>query len=254
MAMSARELEIWVIASSYKDLKVYMNKKTLNAALELLFKKIEDTGDNYLLEEIAQQFDQYIGTNPEDSETIITYAIFLFEKLDDKDNALIRLHSLLTNNVRALLVTAVIMNFSMGEFSKDILHKMSAVQTDDSEVLSMIEYMKAQGYYFQNEEQREKCLVNSVLLYPGHVSNNKELGILYLKQGKFQDGCNLLKQALKNIKSICPEVWPYVGSIFKITSVDDYLNEFIKGTDIPYWRLKDLGELYSNYCTQNKSD
>ncbi len=233
-----------------------MEKKIFEEKLEQLSRKYEQTNEYSYLESIEKEFQDYLKYNPKDSESWITFAIFLYEDLHTTEEAVKCLEELLINdseNIRALLVLAMIQDFSYGSFDEKVFDQISATRIKNYELLSMVEYMKAWGYYFNNKEQREKCLINSINLYPNHVKNNEELGKIYLGQGKIEEGCTLIKKALRNVKFIFPELWLYICPTFKITSVDKYLAEFITGTSMSSSNFKELGELYLKCCPSSAS-
>ena len=228
----------------------------LEEKLKKLSKEYEETNDQNVFLKIEQVLEDHLKKNINDSENWIRLAIFLSKPLFGyADKAIIYLKELLMrepNNARALLVLAEI-SFTSGITDEDTINQLSSIKVQDNALMSMLEYMKTYQYDL-DIQKKEEYLTNSVRLYSGLVTNNQELGEIYLSQGKTIEGCSLIKRALRNIKSIYPEIWPYIGSTFDIISVDEYIDEFITGTNIPYWRMKELGELYLKHCPKDKAE
>lgn len=230
-----------------------MNKALLELKLKELSNEYEATNDASLINIIQKTFETYLKNHPQDSETCIRYAIFLKEEptISYPEKSVEILEQLLDENpqdIRALIVLADIKDSSCGGIDDKLLKHLNSIHVENHELMSMIEYIKSTYYRLKDPKQYEECLTKSVNLYQAHVNNNKELGEIYLSQGKMTEACKLLRQALTNISYIYPEVWPYLGKTYHITTVDNFIDYFIKGTYNTQSNLKDLGELYLKSC------
>ena len=223
----------------------------LEEKLEELVKKYEETDNQDVFLEIEEAFENYVN----DSENWIRLAIFLSDPLFGyADKAIIYLKELLVrepNNARALLILAEI-SFISGITDEDVINQLSSIKVQDHALMSMLEYMKTYQYDL-DIQKKEDFLANSVRLYSGLVTNNQELGEIYLSQGRIKEACSLTKQAIKNVSCIFPFKNPYIGGGFYITSVDQYLSEFITGKSMSDSSFKELGESYLRYCSYDKS-
>jgi hypothetical protein len=202
---------------------------------------------------LEQRLESYLKANPEDSENLVRYAIFLHDEpsISDSNKSIDILTNLLNRdpqNIRALLVLSDIQGSTKGKIDETTFNLLSNFQTKNSESLSMIEYLKARYYFDEDKKQRKQALVKSVRLCSKHVNNNKELGEIYILDGEKSEGCALIKRALKNILCISPEVWPYIKKSVYITSVDNFIDYFIKGTYNTQSNLQNLGHLYITSC------
>ena len=228
----------------------------LEEILKKLSKEYEETNDKNVFLKIEQVLEDHLKKNINDSENWIRLAIFLSKPLFGyADKAIIYLKELLIrepNNARALLVLAEI-SFTSGITDEDTINQLSSIKVQDNALMSMLEYMKTYQYDL-DFQKKEEYLTNSVRLYSGLVKNNQELGEIYLSQGKTKEGCSLIRQAIKNVTCIFPFKNPYIGRGFYITSVDQYLSEFITGTSMSDSNFKELGELYLKYCPKDKAE
>ena len=103
----------------------------------------------------------------------------------------------------------------------------------------MIELVKS--WYYQrkgNNELYEKYLLNSISYCNKHVSNYTELANFYAKKGKKDEAVKFAKKAISNIKVVYTR-----GSITDITDVEDFINEFFKGTLITEPNLNRIHKL-----------
>ena len=227
----------------------------LEEKLEELVKKYEETDNQDVFLEIEEAFENYLKDHVNDSENWIRLAIFLSDPLFGyADKAIIYLKELLVrepNNARALLILAEI-SFISGITDEDVINQLSSIKVQDHALMSMLEYMKTYQYDL-DIQKKEDFLANSVRLYSGLVTNNQELGEIYLSQGRIKEACSLTKQAIKNVSCIFPFKNPYIGGGFYITSVDQYLSEFITGKSMSDSSFKELGESYLRYCSYDKS-
>lgn len=229
-----------------------MHVTLLEDRLDLLTKQYEETQNQKIFEDIEQSFRDYLRENPQDSEIWIRLALFLnISIVSYSDKSIEILEQLLLHdnkNIKALLILADIQDFSAGGISNGVSQRLFTFETDNNENKSMIEYAKARYCFYRNKERYEEHLVRSTMLCSRHVNNNKELGKICIEKGRIREGCALIKQALKNIKCVCPEVFSYIGLIFDIPTADEYLGEFIKGTMTTKSDVDDLGAFYHRYC------
>lgn len=227
---------------------ITLNKQELVTNLESLSQKYEEIDDQKILDDIEQEFLKYLNDNPNDSEAWIQLAIFVNEApLADYISSIKYLEQLLSrepDNVRALVVLSEIEDSNLGHCSRKTYDMLSKIRTSNREAMSIVEYAMARFHLLNDNKQYEEHLERSVNYYSGHVHNNKELAKIYLAQGKLEEGCKLLKQALRGVTCLYPEIWLYVDKTFSIGAVDEYIAEFITGTQTFYERFKGIGEAY----------
>lgn len=231
-----------------------MDKQLLEIKLDQLALEYEKLKDQAILDVIEKEFLKYLKEAPQDHDTWIRLAIFVNEAPHvDFVQAIKYLEYVLAEdnqNLKALLVLADIKDMSCGGIDKDLLDRLSAVNTEDNEKLSMIEYIKSKFYRFSDRKKMVEHLARSVNLYSKHVNNNEELGEYYFTQGKIEESCKLIKQALKSVAYVFPQSYTFIGSYLLITTVDDFIAEFIKGTYTSCERVERLGHLYLKYCSR----
>ncbi len=105
--------------------------------------------------------------------------------------------------------------------------------------MSMIELAKA-WYYEEkgNDELYEQHLLNSIRYCDKHVKNYKALANFYAKKGDKGKAKKFAQKAINNVKEIFTQ-----GSITDVTDVEDFINEFFKGTCTDKYNLESLYEL-----------
>ena len=140
-----------------------MDLAFLEDKLYFLTKQYEETKNQSLFEDIELLFRDYLQKNFQDSETWIRLALFLnigIVSYSDKSIEILEqlvLHD--DQNIKALLILADIQDFSAGGISKDVTERLFNFQTNDNEVMSMIEYAKARYCFYYNEKKYEEHLI-----------------------------------------------------------------------------------------------
>lgn len=232
-----------------------MNTNQLEIKLDKLSEQYESSNNSAILDDIEQVFKEYLKDNPQDNNILIKFAIFLSEgPIGDYPQAIALLKNLLKidpGEIKALLVLSEIQYFNI-RIDTETFKMLSTTKTDDLALMSMVEYMMAQYFFLNDKKKYEEHLINSVNLYPCHVKNHQKLAKIYINRGNINEGCILLKKALRNITCVWPEAYVYFPyGLFKITTVDKYITEFITGTYISNSNLKQLGEYYKSVSTLN---
>ena len=122
---------------------------------------------------------------------------------------------------------------------KEIYEKLTALETDDKELESMLTYA-ASWYYaeLEDNENLERMLLKSINLYPKHVFNRWKLAELYFKQGRLEEAKFFIKKAMANVVKLFGD-----EEHNDYTDVNNYINEMIKGTHITPEVYIVLGEL-----------
>ncbi len=173
---------------------------------------------------IQKSFDQYLNLHPYDTEIWLKYALCMYDLAEGSDYPEECLRKILEydqNNLSATMLLVYI-NAHDSHISDQLFRQLCALKSDDNEILSMIEYEKI--WYYKDDENYEKVLVNSVRLCNKHVWNNVNLGRLYITKGEFKKGQELILKGLENIKLIYNN-----DTIYDELSVEEYFNETIKG-------------------------
>jgi hypothetical protein len=208
-----------------------------------------------LFNQIEETFNDYLRKFPKDTEVWMRYALFLnISIVDYSDKSVEILKTLIEENgenARALLLLADIQDFSIGRITEKVAQWLHDFKTDNTEIMSMIEYAKGRFSFYYDKKEYEKYLIRSIKYCQRHVNNHKELGIIYLERGEIKQGSNSIKSAIRNTLSVFPYTNPYIGSTFDIPTTDEYLAEFITGTMKPQSTFEDLCKTYANSCDVN---
>lgn len=134
------------------------------------------------------------------------------------------------NNPIALIILAHVYEYNLGGIDDMLLHQIKNLHTNSNEINSMLKYVASWSYSDgkkNDSKMEEQLLRESILLCDKHVWNYKHLARLYRRQQRYLEINNLLKKALKNVKTVYYE---YSG--VDITNIDKFINEHIKGTHI----------------------
>lgn len=199
-----------------------------------LIKKVNELDDLDRATEGESLLDEYLIKHPNDIDVLIRLATYVLgpplsyypkaieclEKVFELDN----------NNIEAHLLFACINRFHGPYYDEEALDGLNKLKTNDPEEQSMIEYAKSWSY--DNLEQWDLCeqsLLKSIQLYPYNVWNYRDLGLLYIKQGRKSEGLALLSNAINNVKVIFRQ---NDGHESDWTSAQRYFDELIRGTHI----------------------
>jgi|GEM_PF-1123405 len=132
-----------------------------------------------------------------------------------------------SKNPIALIILAHIYEYQLGGIDDVLLHKIRTLQTNSSEINSMLKYVASWSYSDgkkNNLKIEEQLLKKSILLCNKHVWNYMHLIRLYKRQKRYLEINNLTQKALNNIQKIYTD--PYEENI---TDIDEFINEQIKG-------------------------
>lgn len=134
-----------------------------------------------------------------------------------------------SKNMLAILIECCVNQFYLGGIPDTLFRRLRSIKTDDNEWKSIVKYMMS--HYYDNDKskinKRKALLEESVLLCDKFVYNLKRLSKIYVLEGNKQEGKNLLKKAISNIKCIYDR-----NSKFSIISLDEFFNQYVKGTHI----------------------
>jgi hypothetical protein len=149
------------------------------------------------------------------------------------------------NNIQALLVLAYAQYIYRGEVFEDLFIRLQRVcnLTTDKELLSMIYSAIAwhySSYSVRDEKQYELSLLKSVYYCSEHVDNYRLLGRLYLEAGREVEGRKMIQHALANVRKVY-EI--NKDSVYDITDINRFFNEFFIGTYITQSKLESLRKL-----------
>ncbi|MGB8367612.1 MAG: tetratricopeptide repeat protein [Candidatus Babeliales bacterium] len=225
-----------------------MNKK-------LLIKNIKDLTKMYYLVPIGERdaysfeimrnlIEEYLEKNPKDTEVWLRLAMLEFTPpFEDPEMISEYLYGIFKYdpyNIYATITLACIQDVLRGEITEEIFEKLNTLSSDSPELNSMIELEKAKYYQCKdNDALYEKYLLNSIRDCNKHVKNYKYLAYLYKQQGKKKEAKQLAQKALSNVKVIYGENSP----ITDVTDIEEFINEYIKGTHITDSNLKSIYKL-----------
>lgn len=103
----------------------------------------------------------------------------------------------------------------------------------------MIEYVQALYYFPRDEKLYKKHIKKSVDLCSKYVWNNFKLGKIFLEELNLVEGKKFIEKALENIQYVY--IYPSLQK-YKILSIDETINELIKGVCITDSNLKYIEE------------
>ncbi len=174
-----------------------------------------------------------LAKNPHNIELLLRFA--LLEQtvpFADEVKSTMILNIILTyepKNPIATLVLAGVNHFCGPVMDdKEIYEKLTALETNDKELESMLTYA-ASWYYAEigDKENLEHMLLKSIDLYPKHVFNRWKLAELYFKQGRLEEAKLFIKKAMANVVKLFGD-----NEHNDYTDVNNYINEMINGTHI----------------------
>lgn len=223
---------------------------------DLLYLKIQQSYENYqkkrlaflnfneidtsslALKEVQKAFEQYLEVDPENIEIRFQYSIFLYEPpIADPYKALEYLNSILEydpQNVFALLLMVYFNDFSLGGIEETLFQKLCSVNTNDSNILSMVELAKAWYFQWTDINKYEQSLLKSIYHGSKNVNSYVYLAELYIKQNKISQAHELLKIAISNVSTTLTTQDCLESGL---QTLNDFLNERYKGirkTEIIY--------------------
>jgi hypothetical protein len=163
---------------------------------------IAKSGEDVDLEYAQQILMDHLITHPQDTDAwLLLIRIECNTPFDDPERIMHYVQHVLSydpSNAYALLYWSYADYFLMGNLNNELYDNLCMAQSDDIEIMSMIEVAKAR--YFQHRDPRkyEEALKKSIEYCSTHVTNCRKLGRLYIRQGRIQEGEFLVDQSLQN--------------------------------------------------------
>jgi len=184
------------------------------------------------LEKAQQILMTHLNTNPHDTDAwLLLMRIECNSPFDDPERIIHYAQHVLSydsSNPYALLFWAYADFYMLGGSDSDLYSRLQSAQSNNLEIMSMIELAKARYLELVDIEKCKEALKKSIEYCPTHAMNFNMLGGLYVKEGKVQEGNLLIEHGLHNIKTIfrCKNV-----DTWKLdrTSIEDFLDEFFSG-------------------------
>jgi tetratricopeptide (TPR) repeat protein len=178
----------------------------------------------------------FLKKNPQDTQAWLLLARIEWNvPLEDPERIMEYANNVLTydpSNPYALLFLAQTYHTFLGGISDDVFRQLCSVQSDDFEILAMIELAKSRYFKHRDIKQHKKMLENSVRYSYTQQLNCTELGLLYFQEGDFEAAKPLIAQAIKNVKT--------VDARWDKSSIDCWCDYYYKGTQITQWQYDDL--------------
>lgn len=192
----------------------------------MIFKKDYNIHHNRIYaEQLQLMFEDYLRKNPYDTEIRIKFSFVLYRSLLNANICAIEcLEKILEYEPNNILVSLIIFYIHQHEsvVDQEVFEKISNLQTNDTEIQSMIEYAKS--WYRDNYDDYEKCLVKSIQLCDKYLWNYVDLGQLYIKRKDLAKGYALIKKGLENFEYVYDEQRPQ-----DILDIEEFFNERFKG-------------------------
>jgi tetratricopeptide (TPR) repeat protein len=198
---------------------------------------------NDKIEKIEILIEEKLKQEPNNIELWLKLAMLELEiPLVDHEKSIKCLEKVLTiekNHAITTLLLATVHNYYLGDIDEMLVNKLNTIQTDSDEINSMLKYATSWFYEYKDTKQEEKLLKESINIYPKHVCNYVSLAKLYFRLGKDAEAKKLVQKALKNVKKIYSDCdIDYIP-----TSVEEFLNEYVKGIHLPNIVFKMIEEM-----------
>lgn len=205
-------------------------------------------------EEVLEQMESllmgYLKNYPQDTDIWLKLTMVEFappwEDYDRIEKYITTILKYDANNVRSLLVLAYAQCAYRGGVSDDLFIRLCNVcaVTTNKELLSMI-YLAIAWYYYswpsyRDEKKYELSLLQSIDCCSEYVYNYESLGRLYLEKGREIEGKKMIQYALANVRKIY-EI--NKDSVYDITDINRFFNEFFIGTHITQSNFESLRKL-----------
>ena len=217
-----------------------MNSKQLEKEINLLLSEYDKEKKGAILYEIENLFELYLKENPRDSEVWLQFARFELDFFQDDYKAqdlLLEVLAYEPNNAYAVLLLAYLAFTISNYYEEESLKLLDQLQTNDKEILSMIEYAKALYYLKIDYKRYAEYLQKSVEYYDKHVWNNFCLGLIYLEQNKKDEAKELIEKAYDNVQLIYIFLTEDHSSL---TPIREFLSECLKGIFITRTNLSTI--------------
>jgi hypothetical protein len=218
-----------------------MNKNDIINTVEQFVNKKE-------YDAIVPLVDEYFQQHPQEVDLRIQLAIFFTELpiADERESIRILEDTLKIDqgNPIALVILAYIYDRLWSGISEDLYNQLEHAKTYNDETKGMIELAKAwyyaTGWYREraNEELYEKHLLSSVKYGNKFVWNCIDLADFYRKKGLTEKQLYYAKKAFENIQKTYTIQNPRYKKVNTIITIEDFLNELVKGTHINDSQIK----------------
>ncbi|WP_253287556.1 tetratricopeptide repeat protein [Clostridium bornimense] len=194
-----------------KDLQLAINDFDVYKAEEIIENKLKDDNENI---DLWIKLGVTVLCPP-----LVDYekALKCVEKIYELDN----------DNLYALILECYTHHFELGGVDSKMYHKLNNIKTDNKKLLSMIKYIMSWYYRFEDYENREKLLIESINLCDRFVCNFNELGYIFFRQNKLSESQAMYKKALDNIQLVYPK-----ENYIDFTDIKELIFEEILGIHI----------------------
>ena len=194
--------------------------------------------DIYKAEEIIEK---ELAKNNKNIELWVRLAVtVLCPPLVDYEKALKcveRIYELDNDNLYALILECYTHHFELGGLDNRMFLKLNNIKTDNKKLLSMINYIMSWYYRFDDYENREELLNESINLYDTFVYNFKDLGDIFFHKNKFLEAQAMYEKALTNIQLVYPK-----NNCIDFTDINELIYEEILGIHITYINKESIDE------------
>jgi tetratricopeptide (TPR) repeat protein len=184
---------------------------------------------SYDLEKIEQLIESRLELEPYNCDLLLMLAILeLAPPISDYYKSIDSIRKVLTikkSDVIASLLLAYVNHYYLGGIDDESLNYIKTAVPDNAEHSSMLKYAESWYYVGLDRKMQETCLGDSIEAFDRHVWNNYYLAKLYLEQGDEAKAKLLLKKAVENVVTVYSDE----SNGFDILSVDEFVNERIKG-------------------------
>lgn len=205
--------------------------------------ELEIAAKNHQTEVVEKILKEQLKIKPDNIEKLIELSLAeLATPLCDYFSSLKYIHCVLKldpNNIFAILIECCVNDFYLGGIDDQLYKKLESIKTEDTKWKSIIKYMMSQYYRFDKRkiDKQKVLLEESVELCDEFVHNLRNLSYIYISEGRKKEGIELLQKAINNVKCIYDS-----NSSSSIISIDDFLNEYVKGTHKTYILVEALNE------------
>lgn len=227
-----------------------MNKKNillqeLHRLSDLYYKAVCGLPSEKIASEMESLLLEYLEKNPQDTEMwfklIMVEMTITFRDYDRIEKYTTAILEYDKDNILSLLILAESQRAYRGGIKDDIFIRLQDAchTTTDKELLSMIYLAIAWYCKYKDEKEYEQALLKSIDYCSKHAYNYELLGRLYLETGRITEGKKMINCALANTQNIYRENYFSFG----ITDINEFFNEFFRGTHTIRENLEDLRKL-----------
>jgi tetratricopeptide (TPR) repeat protein len=130
-------------------------------------------------------------------------------------------------NPYALLFWAYADRYLLGNDCEELYEALCKVQSDNSQLIAIIEIAKARYLKQVNVAKYEQALKKSIEYCPDFSTNFRMLGNLYKERGQVEEGNFLIEHGLQNMTKKLDMIID--KNAFDRTSINDFFGEFFAG-------------------------